>query len=768
MMSKTEHANKSQLSTELYALAFNYAADGMFISDANGMIITGNPRILDLTGYSDSQLRKLRFQDIISPECNNSDPISPEDMNVDSVISKECNIRRIDKHVFPAEVSLRKIHGDKILGTIRDISERRNSEESLKVSEKQYRALVESQIDLVSRYRADTILTFVNDAYCRFFGKRRDELIGQSFMFMVAPEFRDVVAEETEALAADPDSLVVGEYVNFTHEGDERWIQWIVHSITDENNNVIELQAVGRDVTQLKQTQEELRQANIVVESSPVILFRWKPSEGWPVDYVSKNIIQFGYTVEELIDGRTSFISLIHPDDRDYISREVKKYSTGKTNHFLQEYRILTKEGDIRWVDDRTVIERDNNGEIMHFQGILIDITERKKAEKERQKLEAQLNMAQRMESVGRLAGGIAHDFNNMLTAILGHTQIALLNASVSDPIYEDISVIEQCAFRSAEIVRQLLAFARKQNVAPCVLNLNDTVTGMRKMLHRLIGEDIDFSWIPGVDLWPVKIDPSQIDQLLANLCVNARDAISGIGRITIETANAVFNEEYCSLHTEYHAGNHVMLSVKDDGCGMDAQTVGQIFEPFFTTKEVGRGTGLGLAMVYGIVKQNDGFIVVDSVPDTGTVIKLYFPRSVEKPEKNETIVSAIPRGEGETILLVEDEKSILQVTETMLVKLGYHVYSADTPGEAIRLTETGDMKVELLLSDVIMPEMNGRDLARRIRRKHPEVKCLFMSGYAAGVIARRDIIDEKVNFLRKPFTMKSLAEEIRKVLKNS
>jgi two-component system, cell cycle sensor histidine kinase and response regulator CckA len=765
MMSDTEHTDASLFSGEFYATVFNSAVDGIFVSDVKGFFITVNPRITELTGYSGSKLHNVRFQDIISFERHDPEPLRPESMNTDTVITKECLIRGLNDQVFPAEVSLRKIHDEHILGTIRDISERRKAEESLKVSEKQYRALVESQIDLVSRYRADTTLTFVNDAYCRFFGKKREELIGQSFMFMVAPEFREVVANETKALAADPDSLVIGEYLNYTQEGDERWIQWVVHSITDENDNVLELQAVGRDVTQLKQTQEALRQANIVVESSPAILFRWKPLEGWPVDYVSNNITQLGYTVEELIEGSTPFISLIHPGDRDYVFRKVKKHATGNSTHFQQEFRILTKDGDVRWVDDRTVIERDGNGNIMHFQGIIIDVTERKNAEEERKKLETQLTMAQRMESVGRLAGGVAHDFNNMLTAILGHAQIALLNASDSGPIHEDISIIEQCAIRSAEIVRQLLAFARKQTIAPRVLDLNSTVTGMRKMLHRLIGEDIEFSWKPGPDLWAVKIDPSQIDQLLANLCVNARDAIDGVGGITIKTANVILDEEYCAEHKEYHVGDYVMLSVKDDGCGMDAPTIDQIFEPFFTTKEVGKGTGLGLATVYGIVEQNNGFIIVESAPDTGTDIKLYFPRSLEKPDKNETTKSSIPGGEGETILLVEDEEEILQVAETMLVRLGYQVLSAGTPGEAIRFAESCGKKIALLLTDVVMPEMNGRDLNARIRQIHPEMKCLYMSGYAVDVIAHRNVIDEKINFLGKPFTMKSLAEEIRKVL---
>jgi two-component system cell cycle sensor histidine kinase/response regulator CckA len=762
------HANDEKL----LQVAFDLAVDGMFISAPDGSCIAANPRASELSGYSHDELIGMVVSEIVSPEDLARFPLPVGEQAPGTIVTTETRIRRKDGSVLPVEVSGRVLPGRKFLGTIRDISERQRAEESLRRSETRYRALVESQIDLVSRYRSDTLLTYVNDAYCKFFGRTREELIGQSFMFMIAPEYRQVVAKETEKLAKDPTSLVVGEYLNYNHEGKECWIQWIVHSITDENGLVLELQAVGRDVTQIKQTEEALRQANIVVESSAVVLFRWRVAEGWPVEYVSKNVIQFGYTVDELLTGSIAFITLVHPDDRDRVVREVQRYSADNVDHFQQEYRILTKGGDVRWVDDRTAVQRDEEGRIVQYQGILIDISERRRAEEERANLQVQLLQAQKMESVGRLAGGVAHDFNNMLTAILGHTQMAMAKVAPATPVHDDLAAIERGALRSAAIIRQLLGFARRQTVAPKVLDLNDTVTGMLKMLQRLIGEEIDFVWMPGANLYPVKIDPSQIDQLLANLCVNARDAIAGVGRIAIESDNAVFDQAFCDAHPGFMPGRYVMLSVSDDGCGMDREMLDHIFEPFFTTKDVSIGTGLGLATVYGIVKQNEGFIDVCSDPGKGTTFRIYLPGSADEPvdepgERPSAALAEIPRGRGETVLLVEDEEAILQVGKEMLEGLGYRVLAAGTPGAALHLAKTDPSRIALLFTDVVMPEMDGRALAALIGEIHPGLKCLYSSGYTADVIAHRGILDEHVRFLQKPFTTRDLAAKVREALES-
>jgi len=393
-------------------------------------------------------------------------------------------------------------------------------------------------------------------------------------------------------------------------------------------------------------------------------------------------------------------------------------------------------------------------------------ITQRKNAEDEKEHLQAQLLQAQKMEAIGALAGGIAHDFNNMMGVILGQVELGISGISPAEPIHRTLKDIEKAARRSAELTRQLLAFARKQTVSPRVLDLNDTVSSMLNMLQRLIGEDINLLWKPKKGIWPVKLDPSQIDQILANLCVNARDAIIGVGRLTIETENRVFDEAYCAVHTGYLCGSYVMLAVSDDGRGIEKGIMAQIFEPFFTTKEAGKGTGLGLATVYGIVRQNEGFINVYSETGKGTTFKIYLPRhGAEVEEKPKKEISKPSAKGNQTILLVEDEPMILEIATTMLNRHGYTVLAAATPGEASRLAREHIGKIHLLMTDVVMPEMNGRELANTLLSLFPDLKCLFMSGYTANVIAHHGVLEEGVNFIQKPFSMNDLIQSVQNAL---
>jgi len=394
------------------------------------------------------------------------------------------------------------------------------------------------------------------------------------------------------------------------------------------------------------------------------------------------------------------------------------------------------------------------------------DITERKIAEKEREKLQQRLIQSQKMETVGRLAGGVAHDFNNMLGVILGRTELMLMDMTSDNPLYEDLMEIQKAAERSADLTRQLLAFARKQNISPEVLDLNETVESMLKMLKRLIGEDINLVWQPDTNLWHVKMDTAQIDQILANLCVNARDSISGVGNITIETKNMFFEQSYCDKHPEFIPGAYVMLSVSDDGCGMDKQTQEKIFEPFFTTKEAGKGTGLGLSTVYGIVKQNNGFVYVYSEPGEGSIFKIYIPRHEEKPaEQDSTDAMNTPQSQGETVLLVEDNPRILNMVKLMLENLGYSVLSSSKPIEALELAKEYTGKIDLLLTDIVMPQMAGKELGKRLGKICPEIKVLFMSGYTDNVIANHGVLDEDVHFIQKPFSISTLATHVKQAL---
>ncbi len=393
-------------------------------------------------------------------------------------------------------------------------------------------------------------------------------------------------------------------------------------------------------------------------------------------------------------------------------------------------------------------------------------VVERLRVERENAELEGRLRQAEKMDSIGRLAGGVAHDFNNMLAVILGYTGMALEQANPSQPIHADLVEIRAAATRSADLTRQLLAFARKQIIAPRVLDLNETVTDMLGMLQRLTGENIQFLWRPKSGLWPVRMDPSQIAQILANLCANARDAISDTGRLILGTENCTVHAKQCAGHADFAPGDYVLLTVADDGSGMDEETLAHIFEPFFTTKEIGRGTGLGLATLYGIVRQNSGFVTVHSAVGQGTTFNIYLPRHAGEagatPVK-QTVKA--PAGGTETILLVEDEPSLLKITAIALRKLGYTVLTAETPGAALQLAEEQGEAITLLITDVVMPEMNGRNLARKLQSLHPKVKRLFMSAYTDDVIAQQGVLDAETHFIQKPFTVQELADKVREAL---
>jgi PAS domain S-box-containing protein len=395
-----------------------------------------------------------------------------------------------------------------------------------------------------------------------------------------------------------------------------------------------------------------------------------------------------------------------------------------------------------------------------------LDVTERKRTEAALRKTEDQLRQAQKLEAIGQLAGGVAHDFNNILGVILGHTEMAMEQSSPEQSVYADLQEIHQAALRSADLTRQLLAFARKQTVDPKVVNTNQLVEGFLKLLRRLIGEDVSLEWLPGKDLYPVRMDPSQIEQILTNLCVNARDAIATVGHITIETRNVSIDEAYCADHLGFQPGDFVMLSVSDNGSGMEKEIIDRIYEPFFTTKGLGHGTGLGLATVYGIIKQNNGFINVYSEPGRGSTFRIYLARDRGTAVLIETekAIEFISRG-NETVLLVEDEPAILKMTKSMLEGFGYHVLPAHTPADAMHLVEKYPGRIHILITDVIMPDMTGPDLAERISLVSPDTKHLFTSGYTENVIAHRGVLKQGVHFLPKPFSRKQLGTKIRQVL---
>jgi two-component system cell cycle sensor histidine kinase/response regulator CckA len=509
-----------------------------------------------------------------------------------------------------------------------------------------------------------------------------------------------------------------------------------------------------RDISVRKQMEQALHLTQFCVNQASVGVLR-TALDGRILSVNDHICRSLGYTREELLK---MYIFDLDPQ----LSREI----------WLEHRRDLRARGSraierVHRRKDGTCFPVEIAATYLEYQGeefavsFIHDITERKQ-------LEERLLQAQKMEAIGRLAGGVAHDFNNMLTVILGYAELIKARLPHDDPMAKDVSEIEKAAGHSKDITSQLLAFSRKQMIAPKLVNLNELVANTKPALSHLIGEDIDFRFRPAPDLWKMRFDPSQVDQILVNLAVNARDAMPGGGALTVETANVCLDERYCREHLDCAPGYYVLLRVSDDGVGMDKETLSHLFEPFFTTKEVGRGTGLGLATIYGIVKQNGGIINVYSKPGQGTTFKVYFPAAVQEDEMAEKPDRSTLMAGSETVLLVEDDIMVREMTATMLRAIGYTVQVAETPPDALSLCEKKDAQIDLLMTDVVMPGMGGRELRDKIEAVRPGIKVLFTSGHAPSVIAQRGLLEGQVHFLQKPFTVGQLARKVREAIEDS
>jgi len=665
----------------------------------------------------------------------------------------------------------------RMLGTHMDITGRKLAEQQLRESEEKYRRIAENITDVVWTTDLNLNPTFVSSSVQKLLGETPEEHMRRTMAEKYPPVYLEkiyrVLAEELEKEknpASDKNRTRLLEVEHYKADGSTIWVAIHISTIRDENASLAGLQGVTRDVTERRQAEEALRNrekilSTIIETAQDAILMM--DSRGRISHWNSSAERLLGYTADEALGQNLHY--LLAPkryhDLYDKACLEFQKSGRGDAVGKTLELEALRKNGEEVPVELSLSSVSFEDG--WHAVGTVRDITWRKEAEKEQERLQSQLAQAQKMESVGRLAGGVAHDFNNKLTIINGYAEMAIDMLAPSAPLRETIQEIYTAGKKSADIVRQLLAFARQQTTRPVRLDLNNAISGMLKMLHRLIGENIDLAWHPGKNLWPVKIDPSQLDQILANLAVNSRDAIADVGRITIETKNIGIDEDYCRLYPYFVPGQYVRLAVSDNGSGMDKKTLGSLFEPFFTTKEVGKGTGLGLAMVYGIVKQNNGFINVYSEPENGTTIKIYLPRHAteEFSVKPETESAGQVPGGTETLLIVEDEKPVLQMSRQILEKLGYTVYTAENPGAALKLSEQYHKTIHMLITDVVMPEMNGRDLASQMVMTRPGLKTLYMSGYTADAIAHNGVLDEGVRFIQKPFSVQELAVEVREAL---
>jgi len=641
----------------------------------------------------------------------------------------------------------------------------RTAQQELAQSEARFRAIFDyAPYAIIINGLEDGRFLEANKAFLNSQGGSREELLGM--------RFRDLVLHTEDEVKVTFDALVKKGFVRnieaTIRKNDGTPAHVIFSSVLLELQEQKQILSMAVDVTEKKQAEKALRESEMRFRS----LFKMAPlplaevSLDGKIVEVNEPFIQImGYGMDEI--AMLSHLWEFAFPDRAYRDRAESAWQTAldlalETGSVIKsnEYQVHCKDGMVRTM----LIGASLIGESLLVS--FVDITERKRAEDERQKLQEQLLQSQKLEAVGILAGGVAHDFNNMLGAIIGYAELTRDRMDFADPMRRNLEKILDVARRSANLTRQLLAFARKETVTPIIFDLNESVEAMLKMLRRLIGENIDLAWLPGAGPCTVYMDPSQLDQILANLCVNARDAIADVGRITIRTDRVSFDETSRELNADCLPGDFILLAVSDNGSGMDPEILDHIFEPFFTTKVTGQGTGLGLATIYGVVKQNEGFIHVDSEPGRGTTFNIYLPRhAVDTVAQKDETGDSLPCGRGETILMVEDDPAVQEMGQMILQRLGYIVLSAAMPGEAIRIAEENRYAIQLLITDVVMPEMNGRELADRLLAIRPKMKHIFMSGYTADVIVHRGVLDEGINFIQKPFTIKELAVKIRAVL---
>lgn len=597
---------------------------------------------------------------------------------------------------------------------------------------------------------------YVNSEYARMCGhENANAMLGKPWRDVSNPE--DTARTEIEIRESlERRGKWFGELTLHDHNGKALPIEMAITAMSD--GGVV---CVCRDLTERvraerAQAAAESKYQMIVERVAAISYIAELGMEGrWL--FVSRQIENIlGYTQDEWLSDSRNWVRFVHPDDHAAV-RDAED-SCLKGLAFQAEYRVMRKDGRVVWVSDSAVVVEGPEGKPV-MEGIIVDITERKQ-------LEGQLQQSRRMEAVGRLAGGIAHDFNNLLTIIKGYTELAVQRKDLPTAVRADIEHIDDASERAAGLVRQLLAFSRKQVLQPKNLDLNAIVLGLEKLLRRLIGEDIEMSTAVSAGLGTIKADPAQVEQVLMNLVVNARDAMPKGGRMIVETSNVDLDKTYASEHVSVKPGRYVMLAVSDSGTGMSPETIAHIFEPFFTTKGGTKGTGLGLATVYGIVKQSGGYIWVYSEPEKGSTFKVYFPRVDEQAEKDSQNVRNVKAERGsETVLLVEDDDAVRQLAEVILTAQGYAVICANGPKRAEEIAEERADQIHLVLTDVIMPTMSGRELVKKLSARNPKMRVLYMSGYTDNVIAQGGVLEKGLAFLQKPFTPRALSQKVREVL---
>jgi two-component system, cell cycle sensor histidine kinase and response regulator CckA len=639
-----------------------------------------------------------------------------------------------------------------MLSVTHDITDRKRAEAELS----QLASIVESSDDAIVGKTLDGKIVSWNAGAEKIYGYAANEVLGQPVSILVPGEQQDEVPQILERLRRD-ERIHHYETVRVRKDGQRINVSVTISPVKDAEGTIIGASAIARDITERKRVEEKLQESEAqfrsLVHDAPYGIYR-VTLDGRLLQVNPALMKMLGYeSEEELMRCNMERDIYRHPEFRQRL-----------VSDYWQKQDFREVEAEWRRKDGKIIVVRMTGHPVLakdhslaYFEVFVEDITERRT-------LERQLLQSQKMEAIGRLAGGIAHDFNNLLGVILGHSEILDQQIGGNDGLRKSVEATRHAAERAAALTMQLLAFSRKQVIEPAVIDLNASVMEIEKMLHRVIGEDIELAIRLQPDLGRVKADPGQLSQVLMNLAVNSRDAMPSGGKLVIETANVELDDTYGRQHLGAKPGPHVMLAISDTGTGMDSETLSHIFEPFFTTKETGKGTGLGLSMVYGIIKQSNGYIMAYSEPGRGTTFKIYFPRSEESVSPVHKPEEKIPRG-TETVMVVEDEAALRELTCVLLEDAGYTVLESSGAEEAIETAKDLQRNIDLLLTDIVMPRLDGRELANQMVSLRPNLKVLFMSGYTDDVIVHRGVLTQGTILVQKPFTKRTLLQKVRETL---
>ena len=736
--------------------------DGILVVDLTGQILLANRQFARMLNIPEEAIRTKKDKKLIEHALTQLKDPDAFLERVNYIYAHETEKTRdeiefkdgrvLDRYSSPMQDSTGKLYGR--IWYFRDITERKRAEEALVEERHLLYTLMDNLPALIYFKDRESHFTRINKAHAKLFGLSDPaQAVGKSdFDFFTAEHAQEAYRDEQEIIRTGQ-PLVDREEKETWSDGRVTWASITKMPLRDANGNIIGTFGVSRDITERKRAEaEHVRLVTAIEQSAEAVVITKTTGD---IEYVNPAFTRItGYSCEEVL-GQNPRILKSGKQDLAFYQQLWATILKGEIWH--GEVINRKKDGSLYTEAMNIAPVRNPAGEVVNFIATKQDVTKRKS-------MEAQLLQAAKMEAIGRLAGGVAHDFNNLLTIISGYGH--LLQERLSPQDLGHVEEILKASDRAAALTRQLLAFSRRQILAPQVLDLNSLVANLEKMLRRLIGEDIELTTVQQSGLGRVKADPGQIEQVIINLAVNARDAMPQGGKLTIETANVKLDETYARSHAGITPGPHVMLAVSDTGLGMDPETLGSIFEPFFTTKEKGKGTGLGLATVYGIVKQSAGSIWVYSEPGQGTTCKIYFPCIEEPmPEAEPARVRAELAKGSETILVVEDEEGVRSLVCETLKSKGYNVLDARGPSEALTIVEHYVEPIHMLLTDVVMPQMSGKELAKRLSTVRPGAKVLYMSGYTDDAIVRHGVLEAGTFFLQKPFVPSILLRKVREVL---